>query len=109
MQKRKVQVLEQKLESAYGKGSKLLLKAGGDNFALGEGMGKHNQGILNPVKNTLQQAKGGVGFDRGGAAPDPRAMLREAEAFADKPKVADINMDIYDKEGAEEKVKQIEQ
>ena len=65
MQKRKVQVLEQKLESAYGKGSKLLLKAGGDNFALGEGMGKHNQGILNPVKNTLlHHLRTTRGFDK---------------------------------------------
>ena len=64
-------------------------------------MGKHNQGILNPVKNTMLAAKGGVGFDKSGGATDPRAMLREAEALADKPKAADINMDIYDKEGAE--------
>ena len=72
-------------------------------------MGKHNQGILNPVQNKLLQAKGGVGFDRSGGATDPRATLREAEAFADKPKAADINMDIYDKEGAEAKAKQVEQ
>ena len=35
-------------------------------------------------------------------------MLREAEAFADRPVTADINMDVYDKVGTEQKEKEAE-
>ena len=106
-QKRKVQKLESQLESAYGKGSKLLMKSGGSKFQLGEGIGKHGQGILNPVQIQMRQAQGGVGFDRVDGATNSRVMLREAEAFAERPKVAEINMDVFDKEGAEQQAKEV--
>ena len=50
--KKKVEKLEGALGQTYGKGSKLLkiaAKSSGRKFELGEGIGKHNQGILNPV------------------------------------------------------------
>ena len=83
------------------------MKSGGSKFQLGEGMGKHGQGILNPVQIQMRQAQGGVGFDRVDGATNSRVMLREAEAFAERPKVAEINMDVFDKEGAEQQAKEV--
>mmetsp|Transcript_33558 Transcript_33558/g.51604 ORF Transcript_33558/g.51604 Transcript_33558/m.51604 type:complete len:170 (+) Transcript_33558:658-1167(+) len=42
--------IEGKLTKKYGKGLAMLKKMGG--FELGQGMGKNNQGILNPVQAT---------------------------------------------------------
>ena len=83
-------------------GSKLLMKAGGSAFQIGEGMGKHGTGILNPVQIKSVQ-KGGVGADRGGAQINPKSLLEEAERAAQKQPGEDIDMDVFDKAGEEQR------
>ena len=78
----------------YGKKALRMLKMSG-GFDLGEGIGKDNQGILNPVEAVQQTDKGGIGFQSGSVA-----------RVADKK---EINMDIHDKEGEQIREEQIQQ
>lgn len=50
--------LESKLTVKYGKALKMLQK--GSGYQLGQGVGKNNQGILNPLE-AVNVGKGGVG------------------------------------------------
>jgi hypothetical protein len=53
--------LEKKLEAKYGgKALKMLEKMGG--YKLGQGVGKNNQGILNPIETVTVVDKGGLGY-----------------------------------------------
>ena len=75
--------LEKKLEMKYGgKALKMLEKMGG--YKLGEGVGKNNQGILNPIEMVIVD-KGGLGYQ----STKPQK--------AKKPKNDDIDMDIHNK------------
>jgi hypothetical protein len=73
--------LEKKLEEKYGgKALKMLEKMGG--YKLGQGVGKNNQGILNPIETMAVVDKGGVGHFK-------------SEKVKKKD---DIDMDIHDQE-----------
>ena len=75
--------LEKKLEAKYGgKALRMLEKMGG--YKLGQGVGKNNQGILNPIETVTVENKGGLGYTK-------------SESKAKKAK-DEIDMDIHNKE-----------
>ncbi len=53
--------LESKLTAKYGKALKMLQK--GSGYQLGQGVGRNNQGILNPLE-AVNVGKGGVGTQK---------------------------------------------
>jgi len=75
--------LEKDLTTKYGKGQKLLEKMGG--YKVGQGIGKNNQGILNPVEAVAKKDKSGLGKD---------GLYNPLEDM----KANNINMDLYNVE-----------
>ena len=89
-------VLEKKLEEKYGgKALKMLEKMSG--YKLGQGVGKFNQGILNPIEQVAVVDKGGLGYSK----PEKPSIL--------KKKKDDIDMDINNQEDAQKQEEEVKQ
>ena len=68
-----------------------------EKFELGQGIGKHGQGILNPILADLRPAKGGIGTtvqEKPGKKGAPRLDDEHGNVTA-----ATIDMDLHDKAG----------
>ena len=88
-------MLEQKLEQKYGgKALKMLEKMSG--YKLGQGVGKYNQGILNPIEQVAVVDKGGLGYSK----PDKPSILKKSD---------DIDMDIHKQEDARKQEQESQQ
>lgn len=73
-------------------------------FELGQGIGKHGQGILNPIKAELRPAQGGIGFVQKVATSSKRKGRQHADDHDDafgvnESAVDQIDMDIHDRAG----------
>ena len=84
-----------KLEQKYGgKALRMLEKMGG--YKLGEGVGKHNQGILNPIETDKIVDKGGIGYQN----------IKEISTKK-KLKKDEIDMDIHNKVDEQKKQEEV--
>ena len=72
-----------------------------EEFKLGLGLGKHNQGIINPVEIEMRHNQGGIGYNKT-EKKSQREQMMDNLAREDLPDAAKINMDIYNKEGEKE-------
>ena len=79
-------------------------------FSLGQGIGKHGQGILNPIKVELRPAQGGIGYAQKPAhsGGKKRRGKQAAEELleAEENAADEIDMDIHDKAGEKKRDEQ---
>ena len=68
-------------------------------FALGQGIGKHGQGILNPIKVELRPAQGGIGYVQKPTHSGKRRGKTHEDQEIEENAADEIDMDIHDKAG----------
>ena len=68
-------------------------------FSLGQGIGKHGQGILNPIQVELRPAQGGIGYVQKHTQSVKRRGKNHEEQETEGGVAHEIDMDIHDKAG----------
>lgn len=94
------EISNQNNQTAVGQSEKEIQKK---KFTLGEGIGKSNQGILNPVQAELIPNKGGIGYADKPGKSKRQNKNHQNDLETGETVAATLDMDIHDKAGEQKK------